>query len=148
MALKDYEVEILNNVEKHGWHSTSVFDPDGEAPDFTYSTGFTKSLNKPDFIIFGLSRDLMNSMLWGIYDQMSAGAVPSDGMIWQDLLEGFDCISKKANHPVLFEKYTRSAHWLWKYQEREGHPEIYPTIIAKISPMGLAGLSFKFVPRL
>ena len=27
MALKDYEVEILKNVEKHGWHATTVLTP-------------------------------------------------------------------------------------------------------------------------
>ena len=128
MALKDYEVEILKNVEKHGWHATTVFDPDGNNPDFTYSTGFTKSLNKPEFIVFGVNRELMHDMLWGIYDQMEAGAVPSDGMRWKGILEGFDCVSKKANHPDLFEKYTVSADWLWRYQEREGHPEIYQMV--------------------
>ena len=70
----------------------------------------------------------MHNMLWQIYHQMEAGAVPSDGMRWHDLLEGFECVSKKAIHPDLFKEYTLSADWLWKHQKRGGHPEIYQMV--------------------
>lgn len=77
---------------------------------FSYSSGFTKSLNKPEFIIFGLNKDLTHNMLWQVYHQLKAGAVPEDGMRWGGLLEGFDCISKKAIHPDLFKEYATSAN--------------------------------------
>jgi len=128
MVLNDYEVKLLGNVEEHGWQASHVFDPEGNDPDFTYSVGFTKSLNMPEFIIFGLNRDIMHNMLWEIYRQLEAGAVPTDGMRWEDLLEGFECVSKKADHPDLFNEYTTSANWLWKHQERDGYPEIYQIV--------------------
>ena len=128
MSLSEYETKLLANVEEHGWQASHVFDPDGNDPDFTYSVGFTKSLHMPEFIIFGLNRELMHNMLWEIYHQLKAGAVPEDGMRWQGLLEGFDCISKKADHPDLFKEYTTSANWLWKRQKRDGNPEIYQMV--------------------
>lgn len=129
MSLNDYEIELLANVEEHGWHATYVFDPNGKDPSFAYSSGFTMSLNKPEFIVFGLSNDLMHSMLWEIYRQLEAGAFPDDGMKWYDLLGGgVECFSKKATHPDLFKEYTLSAEWLWKHQRREGHPEIYQMV--------------------
>jgi len=128
MSLNDYEIKLLKNVEEHGWHATCVFDPDGNDPLFTYSTGFTKSLDKPEFIIFGLSKELMHDMLWEVYSQLEAGAVPQDGMRWQDLLEGTDCVSKKATHPDLLKEYTRSSKWLWNHQKRDGNPEIYQMV--------------------
>jgi len=98
----DYEHSLLATIEQHGWQATSVFDPKGEDPNFTYSVGFTTSLKTPEFIIFGLPRELMHSMLWEIYRQIAKGAVPADGMRWQGLLEGFDCISRKAVHKNLY----------------------------------------------
>jgi len=128
MSLSEYEDKLLSNVEEHSWQASHVFDPKGNNPDFTYSVGFTKSLDMPEFIIFGLNRDLMHNMLWEIYHQLKAGTIPADGMRWQGLVEGFDCISKKADHPDLFKEYTTSANWLWKHQKREGHPEIYQMV--------------------
>ena len=128
MALNDYEIKLLQNVETHGWHATSVFDPKGNDPDFVYSTGFSKSLNKPEFIVFGLDRDLMLDMLWEVYIQLEIGTIPSDNMRWQNVLEGFDCISKKAKHSDLFKKYATSANWFWKHQNQTGFPEVYQLV--------------------
>jgi len=128
MSLTDYEINLLKNVDKHGWHATTVFDPKGHNPSFTYSTGFAKSLNKPEFIVFGLSNDLMHDMLWEIYEQLKAGAIPEDGMRWKNVLEGFDCISKKAKHPDLFDRYATTASWLWNYEKQIGEPEVFQLV--------------------
>ena len=108
--LSDYHRNIVENVEKHGWFATTVFDPDGENPSFTYSTGFAKTLDRPEFIVFGLSNELMHDMLWEVFHQLKAGALPKDGMQWSNLLEGFDCIGKKAVHPELFSEFTTTAN--------------------------------------
>jgi len=126
--ITDYEKEIVENIEEHGWFSTGVFDPEGEDPNFTYSTGFSKTLNAPEFIVFGLSNKLMQSMLWEVFRQIKAGATPQDGMRWNDVLDGFDCISKRAVHPDLHDEYTRSANWFWKHQGNSGHPEVYQLV--------------------
>jgi len=127
--LSEYEKDILNNVEKHGWHCTTVFDPNDNDPKFSYSTGFSTTFKTAEFIIFGLSNDLMHSMLWGVYEQIEKGAVPQEGMIWRNLLGGdFNCVSRKATHKDTYEKYARSADWFWKYSGHDGPPEIYQIV--------------------
>jgi len=118
--LNDYEKNLIENVEKHGWFATHVFDPDGNDPSFTYSTGFSKTLGVPEFIVFGLNKDLMHNMLWEVFHQIKAGVEPKADMRWRDLIEGFDCVGKKATHPDLHKEYTCSANWFWK---RQGHAD-------------------------
>ncbi|KZK76883.1 hypothetical protein PsW64_04728 [Pseudovibrio sp. W64] len=124
----DYEEKVLSIIEKHGWQFTFVFDPEGLTPDFGYSVGFTTSLGAPEFIIFGLPRELMNSMLWEIHRQIKEGAIPTDGMRWNGLLEGFDCISRKATHKNLHSEYTTSANWLWQEKGNEGSAEVFQIV--------------------
>jgi len=127
-ALTDYEKKIIENVEGHGWYATGVFDPEGEAPNFTYSTGFSKTLNAPEFIVFGLDLNLMHNMLWEIFRQLKAGTIPEDGKRWRDVLEGFDCVSKKVVFPEIHEEYTRSADWFWKRNGNTKPLEVYQLV--------------------
>ena len=124
----EYEKALFANVEEHGWQFTYVFDPDGKTPDFGYSVGFTQSLDAPEFIIFGLPKDMISSMLWTTFRQMQDGARPSDGQHWSGLLEGFDCISRRACHPDLFTEYAVSAQWFWSQTGNAGHPEVYQLV--------------------
>lgn len=128
-SLSKYEEDILNNIEKHGWHCTTVFDPKGNDPNFSYSTGFSKTLNSAEFIIFGLSNELMQSMLWGVYEQIEKGTIPKDGMAWQGLLGGdFICVSRKVIRDDTHELYSRSADWFWKHSGHDGHPEVFQIV--------------------
>jgi len=124
----DYEQKLFSVVEEHGWQFTFVFDPDGLNPDFGYSVGLATSLGAPEFIIFGLTRELMQAMVWEIYRQIEKGAVPTDGMRWQGVLEGFDCISRKATHKNLHSEYTVSADWFWRENGNAGNPEVYQLV--------------------
>jgi hypothetical protein len=117
----EYERNILANVEEHGWFCTSVFDPDGDAPSFSYSVGFTKTLDSPEFIVFGLPAKLMHSMLWKVFRLIKAGKQPEDHQRWSDLLEGFDCISRVVHPTNIVRDYLNSAMWLWRTQL--GHDE-------------------------
>ncbi|MFD1158403.1 DUF4262 domain-containing protein [Roseovarius aestuarii] len=124
----DQERDILSTVEQYGWLFRFVFDADGEDPDFGYSVGFTKSLDAPEFIVFGLQKDLMHHMLGEVYHQMESGRRPEDGMQWDDLLEGFQCISRKAIRRDLHTKYTTAADWLWRDSGNKGEPEVYQLV--------------------
>ena len=122
------EREIIATVEQFGWLFRFVFDPDGVEPDFGYSVGFTKTLNAPEFIVFGLPKDLMHHMLSEVYEQVSAGRVPEDGMRWDDVLEGFQCISRRALVKDLHTKYTTAADWFWRNSENEGQPQVFQLV--------------------
>lgn len=126
--VNDYEKNVIDKVEKHGWFATTVFDPDGNNPTFTYSTGFSTTLDAPEFIVFGLNKELMHNMLWGVFHQIKAGAIPRSNMRWSDLIEGFDCVSQKAVHADLHKEYTCTADWFWKNQGNIGHPEVYQLV--------------------
>ena len=126
--LTEYDRNIIENVERHGWFATHVFDPDGQNPSFTYSTGFGKTLNRPEFIVFGLSNELMHDMLWEIFHQLKAGATPKVDMRWSDIIGGFDCISKKAVHSKLYTEYATAADWFWRHSGNSGHPEVYQLV--------------------
>lgn len=111
--LSDYEQDILDNIEEHGWFCTSVFEEPGRSPAFSYSIGFTKTLNAPEFIIFGLPLKLMHSMLWEVFRQIRDGKVPEDNQRWSNLLEGFDCISRPVHSTNIVREYLNSAMWFW-----------------------------------
>lgn len=124
----EYEQKLFTHVKEHGWQLTYVFDPEGQAPDFGYSVGFPETLGAPEFIIFGLPQEFVSSMLWEVYRQIKAGAVPVEGMRWQGLLEGFDCISRKAVCNDLYDKYAVSAQWFWKETGRADSPEVFQIV--------------------
>lgn len=128
MDFNDYEHELLLNITEHGWQCCFVFNDKNMAPDFSYSVGFTQTLDAPEFIIFGLSNELMHNMLWELFNKIQDGLVVKDKMSLNGLIEGFDCVLKKTNHKKLFTEYATYANWLWKLNENEGYPDIYQIV--------------------
>jgi len=61
--MKEYERNILKNIEEHGCSVTSVVDPDEKEPSFTYSIGIAKSSGAPEVIVFGLNTKLSGWMV-------------------------------------------------------------------------------------
>ena len=122
--LSDFEIRMLENIEEHGWFALHVSDPEGHEANFSYSVGFTQSLGTPEFIIFGLPKDLRHQMLWSVFRQIKAGREVTPGERWQGLLEGFDCVGMAATDPELFTEYAISANWFWRHQGHAGHPEV------------------------
>ncbi|HRX75222.1 MAG TPA: DUF4262 domain-containing protein, partial [Hyphomonas sp.] len=122
--ISDEERRILDSIEAHGWYAVHRFDPELEKPNFTYTVGFTKTLNAPEFIVFGLHRDVMFDMLAGVFEQVKAGRKIGDNQVWKGLTEDFECVGRKASHPDLFGKYATLADWYWKRSGNQGHPAV------------------------
>jgi len=120
----DEERFVLESIGDHGWYAVHRFDPELASPNYTYTVGFTKTLNAPEFIGFGLHRDVMHDMLAGVFSQIKAGRKIADRQVWKGLHEDFDCIGRKANHPDIFSKYAVMADWFWKRGGNEGHPAL------------------------
>ena len=118
------EHRILDGIAAHGWYSQHIFFPELEAPNFTYTIGFSETLNAPEFIIFGLHRDVMQDMLGEVFRQLKAGRKLESEQRWQGLSDDFDCISRKASHPDLFTQYATLADWFWKRKGQTGHPAL------------------------
>lgn len=58
-----FEQLVLANVQKHGWHCTSVNGSD-KTPSFTYTVGLYKNFDHPELIVFGLSPQLSHAVLF------------------------------------------------------------------------------------
>lgn len=120
----DEERRVLESIEIHGWYAVHRFDPELKEPNFTYTVGFSKTLNAPEFIVFGLHRDSMHEILAGVFDQIKAGRKLMDNQVWTGLTEDFDCVGRKASDPDIFEKYAVMADWFWKRAGNQGHPAL------------------------
>ncbi|MEM1051709.1 MAG: DUF4262 domain-containing protein [Pseudomonadota bacterium] len=109
--LTDFEQRIVANVEKHGCHVMSVFDPDGELPEFTYSIGFPETVGQPEVIIFGLSSDIRHSMVNETLRLCRDGLVLEDGEQVSGLLEGHYCIAREVPSCAIDAEHFGSAIW-------------------------------------
>jgi hypothetical protein len=108
----DYERRILANIDEYGCHITYVFDPDDGGPDFCYSAGFSHSLGQGEVIVFGLPKDLMQSMVNGIMRQCKDdGLVLRDSLRVANLLEGFDVVVRSIPAHRIEREHFNSAMW-------------------------------------
>jgi hypothetical protein len=57
------EKQIISDVEKYGFHVAQICG-DGYSPGFAYTIGLFKTYGYPELICFGLSQDLLHSVLW------------------------------------------------------------------------------------
>lgn len=117
-----YEQKILDTVEEHGWFCTSVFDPEGVLLEFSYSVGFTQTLEHPEFIIFGLPGKVAHAILWDLFRTLKAGRIPEDSQHWSDLIEGYDCVIRRVHPTQITREYFNSAMWFWGDSADRGEP--------------------------
>ena len=74
--LNAIEQRIVAGIAEHGWYGIHVHE-DGDFPGFSYSIGFWESVGAPEFLIYGLPKGLMHSMLWEMFRQFKAGRPPN-----------------------------------------------------------------------
>ena len=120
--LTDFERNILENLDEHGWFCTSVFDPDGNEPSFCYSVGFSRTLGCSEFIMFGLHPELMHSMIWEIFRQIKDGRPVKDDALWSGLLEGYDCALRAVHSTNIVPDWFSSAIWFWSQVQQRSEP--------------------------
>jgi hypothetical protein len=134
--LNAHERRIISNVDEHGFFQSTVFDPDGVLPTFTYTVGFAKTLDCPEFIVFGLDGAFHSSMLWGVFRQIQAGKRPADNLLWSGLLEGHDCISRAVHPTQITREHFNSALWFHDHMA----PEVAFTACQLVWPSAGSGL--------
>jgi Domain of unknown function (DUF4262) len=114
MTLDPGDEKALADIAKHGFHALHIL-AEGDEPAYTFSIGFTETLNAPEAVIFGLKRELMHNMLWETFRQLQAGRVMTDGQHRTGLIEGFDCIARPV-HPSWHREYLGTAIWHARYR--------------------------------
>ena len=114
--LNDYEAKIIDNVAESGCFINYVFDPDGIAPEFGYSVGFTTTVRQPEVIVFGLPSDLVCFMINETLDQCRGGLRLENWGEINGLLEGHRCILRSVRPEAIEREFFNSAMW---YHQRE-----------------------------
>ena len=110
--LDQFEQKILANVAEFGCHVTTVFDPQGDDPSFTYSAGFAHTLDQGEVIVFGLSHDLMHFIVNETMRQCRNGLQLEDWGAISGLVEGFDLVARSIPPSKLDREHFNSAMWL------------------------------------
>ncbi len=110
-ALTEFEQSILDNVEQYGCHLNGVFDPDGRDPDFSYSTGFTSSVDQPEVIIFGLELNLMQALLNDTLELCRQGFDITENARTDALIEGYSCVFRRVLPEWIVPEFWSSAIW-------------------------------------
>lgn len=88
--MEKYEQDILSNIEEFGCSVTSVVDPDGTEPSFSYSIGIAKSSGAPELIVVGLSSKMGHWLVNEYNRRVRKGERFSEGVLYGGFLEGFE----------------------------------------------------------
>lgn len=123
--MSDYFDNIRRNIEEFGCSVTSVVDPDGVDPPFSYSIGLAKTTSQPEIIVVGLRPQLGHWLIDEYSGRSKAGVVFSPGVLYEGFLEGFEVqfgtVSRENR-----EKYMLSAAWLHDGPDFEALQLLYP----------------------
>jgi hypothetical protein len=115
--LNDYERTVLANVERFGWHCTTVGPRNGEdSPRFTYTVGLFQSYGQPEFIIFGLAAKTAHGILSVLANAAKVGAMFPLDKPCGELVEGYECAFVQVPR-MRYNDFVFSA--LWFYAERD-----------------------------
>ena len=102
------QVEMLNNVQRHGYHKVGVFAETVADPEFAYTVGLFHTLSHPEIVIFGLEIETEFAILDTVQDLVAAGASFSDGSRSTEVLDGVSVVFLEfsRNH---YEEYLGQA---------------------------------------
>ena len=108
--------DFARRVRKHGWTGTYVH---GEGAAFSYSIGFWESAASPDVIMFGMTQEIANGLLWEAHRQLKAGELMlRDKAAWSLDWEDGPQFAWRAVHPSQIRRdHFNIAIW---YKERQG----------------------------
>ena len=124
--MEDYERNIHTHIEEHGCSVTSVFDPEGSEPPFSYSIGIAKTAMAPELIVVGLKPEMGHWLVNEYNRRVKAGESFVPGVLYLGFLEGFSVqfrpVARKHR-----EEYMRSATWLHGGPDFEALQLIWPS---------------------
>lgn len=124
--MNDYEKTILANIEAFGCSVTSVSDPEGEQPPFSYSIGIARSAGAPEVIVVGLAPKLGHWMVNEYNRRVGSGERFERGTLYEGFLDGF-AVQFGPVGRTHREHYMRSATWLHDGPDFEAVQLIWPS---------------------
>ncbi|WP_026224985.1 DUF4262 domain-containing protein [Methyloversatilis thermotolerans] len=87
---------VADDIRTHGCHVVTVFDPEGQAPNFSYSIGIEQSTGAPEAIVIGLDVKLGHRVINEYLRQIQAGTRFVRGEPCDGFLEGFPVLIEPA----------------------------------------------------
>jgi hypothetical protein len=94
-----YDQRVAHDIEKFGCHILSVFDPDRQELNFSYSIGIQKTLNAPEAIVIGVKPKLGHAMVSHYHHMVREGAVFEPSIPMLGFLEGFPIYVEPVTSP-------------------------------------------------
>jgi hypothetical protein len=122
MMLNKVELNIIEHVERVGWSIMKVgprADSDDPQEWFAYTIGLPKSFGWPEMICFGLSLDLMGTLLNdAVAECRERNAVPVAGLRLSNIIKNADVKFIDGDRIPL--SYLNSARWFAEHSRAEG----------------------------
>jgi hypothetical protein len=108
--------QIKKSIQDCGWHALSIFDPNGEHQDFSYTIGLEESYGHPEIIIFGLKKETSHAIFSDLVLEIKSGIKFEPNVKLKNVING--------NFEVLFKPIIHSAYneYLGTAVNYYGHP--------------------------
>ncbi|RXR06999.1 DUF4262 domain-containing protein [Pseudoxanthomonas composti] len=125
--MNDHERKLLEHIEQYGFSTTSVFDPEGIDPTFSYTIGITRTTGAPELMVVGLSPQLGHALVSDYYDRVVQGEKFVPNTPYAGFLEGFPI---QFAYVALDHRKRRmlSAMWLYEGANFEALQLIWPSV--------------------
>ena len=124
--MNEAEKKIIRNIEEFGCHVTSVFDPKGDEPNFTYSTGISNSYSAPELIIVGLDSQLSHTIINLYAERVENGEKYNTESFYLGFLSGFEVCFRTVSSEHK-KSFMLSSCWLYGNNNFEAIQLIFPT---------------------
>jgi len=124
-ATDEAERKTIKDVRQYGVHILHIFDPDDEDPRFSYTVGLWHTHKHPEVLIFGLKRDLCQSVLNWINEHIVEGHSFRSGESSMEVLQGFRTYFEQLPQDK-FREYLGFDIWFYGGTEFECVQMIWP----------------------
>jgi hypothetical protein len=125
--MNDYEQNVLLNVEKYGWHCTSVSPGEGQ-PDsspFSYTVGLYQTYGASELVMFGLPGETAHSILSIYANRLEEGRPISLEQPSHDLINDYPCVFVQVPNER-YNDYVYSALWFYAEVPFPLHQVVWP----------------------
>jgi hypothetical protein len=125
--MNDYERNVLRNVERFGWHCTSVSPGEGQAdsPPFSYTVGLYQTYGASELVMFGLPGDTAHSILSIYANRLEEGRPISVDEPTHELIKGYPCVFVQVPRDR-YNDYVYSALWFYAEVPFPLHQVVWP----------------------
>lgn len=106
---------IIANVEKFGCH-LAMLEADNYLPAFVYSIGLYKNFNHPEIICFGLSTQLMATLINDARDMIRKGQKLTTGELYPEFLTGYNVQFIEVDK-AYYCNYLGYANWFYDWDD-------------------------------